>query len=127
MKPRVPKITGIYNPHAICRQRLRPHSVETEEREYNRGHNFTHRSKDYLTSPQNSPHNFFTSKCIFCQNLQGDRMSHRGWSLNALQHPPCLHLCVTMCHVGKAGVFLVDLLASTLEAAAAVGEVIGFR
>ncbi|CBJ31196.1 Pyridoxal-dependent decarboxylase [Ectocarpus siliculosus] len=52
----------------------------------------------------------------------GDRMSHRGWSLNALQHPPCLHLCVTMCHVGKAGVFLADLLASTLEAAAAAGE-----
>lgn len=52
-------------------------------------------------------------------------MSHRGWSLNALQHPPCLHLCVTMCHVGegKAGQFLADLLASTLEAGATAGEV----
>lgn len=55
--------------------------------------------------------------------IQGDRMSHRGWSLNALQHPPCLHLCVTMCHVGKAGEFLADLLASTLEAGASAGEV----
>lgn len=52
-------------------------------------------------------------------------MSHRGWSLNALQHPPCLHFCVTMCHVGKAAEFLTDLLASTLEAGAkfTVGEV----
>lgn len=50
-------------------------------------------------------------------------MSHRGWSLNALQHPPCLHLCVTSCHVGKARDFIRDLLASTLEAAAASGKV----
>lgn len=54
---------------------------------------------------------------------QGDGMSHRGWSLNALQHPPCLHLCVTMCHVGKAEVFLADLEASTLEAGASAAEV----
>ncbi|CAN0119796.1 unnamed protein product [Pylaiella littoralis] len=52
----------------------------------------------------------------------GDGMSHRGWSLNALQHPPCLHLCVTMCHVGKAEVFLADLEASTLEAGASAAE-----
>ncbi|CAM9967188.1 unnamed protein product [Scytosiphon promiscuus] len=52
----------------------------------------------------------------------GDRMSHRGWSLNALQHPPCLHLCVTQCHVGKSQSFLADLLASTLEAAATAGQ-----
>ena len=53
-------------------------------------------------------------------------MSHRGWSLNALQHPPCLHLCVTMCHVGKAGEFLTDILEAMMEAAgAAAGEVGG--
>lgn len=50
-------------------------------------------------------------------------MSHRGWSLNALQHPSCLHLCVTMCHVGKAGEFLTDLLTSMLEAGATAGAV----
>ncbi|CAN0275032.1 unnamed protein product [Hapterophycus canaliculatus] len=50
-------------------------------------------------------------------------MSHRGWSLNALQHPPCLHLCVTQCHVGRSQVFLADLLASTMEAAATAGKV----
>ncbi|CAN0188626.1 unnamed protein product [Ascophyllum nodosum] len=52
----------------------------------------------------------------------GDCMSHRGWSLNTLQRPPCLHLCVTTCHVGKAKEFLEDLAASTSEAAATAGK-----
>ncbi|CAN0089466.1 unnamed protein product, partial [Sphacelaria rigidula] len=43
-------------------------------------------------------------------------MSSRGWSLNALQTPPCLHLCVTLCHVGKAGKFLADLKDATQQA-----------
>lgn len=52
----------------------------------------------------------------------GDRMSHRGWSLNTLQRPACLHLCVTVCHVGKGKEFLRDLASSTLEAAAMTGN-----
>lgn len=50
-------------------------------------------------------------------------MSHRGWNLNTLQHPACLHLCVTVCHVGKAREFLRDLALSTLEAASITGNV----
>lgn len=52
----------------------------------------------------------------------GDRMSARGWSLNALQKPPCLHLCVTLCHVGKAQNFLQDLKDSTEQARATGGK-----
>ena len=36
-------------------------------------------------------------------------MTQRGWSLNALQFPTCLHLCVTLRQVGKSAVFLRDL------------------
>ena len=50
-------------------------------------------------------------------------MSKRGWSLNTLQHPPCLHLCVTTCHEGKAKEFLEDLEASNEEASASAGKV----
>lgn len=50
-------------------------------------------------------------------------MTHRGWSLNALQHPACLHLCVTVCHVGKGKDFLKDLESSTLEAATTTDKV----
>lgn len=104
-----------------------PRYQEPEERKDNSGHISRIETTMILRLLKNSPHNFFTHIYLFCQNLQGDRMSHRGWSLNALQHPPCLHLCVTMCHAGKAGLFLADLLASTLEAAAAAGEVKVFR
>jgi len=38
-----------------------------------------------------------------------DKMSKKGWSLNALQHPACVHLCITVRHVGKHAVFLSDL------------------
>ncbi|CAM9135617.1 unnamed protein product, partial [Discosporangium mesarthrocarpum] len=48
----------------------------------------------------------------------GDAMLARGWSLNALQRPPCLHLCVTLCHVGKTELFLGDLRSATAEATA---------
>lgn len=47
-----------------------------------------------------------------------DRMAARGWSLNGLQHPPAVHLCVTLRHTGE-GVperFLTDLR-SCVEAA----------
>jgi len=35
--------------------------------------------------------------------------SAADWSLNALQSPPCVHLCCTCCHVGKEEDFLLDL------------------
>ncbi|TYZ68937.1 hypothetical protein PybrP1_012199 [[Pythium] brassicae (nom. inval.)] len=31
-----------------------------------------------------------------------DAMAKKGWSLNALQHPVSVHLCVTVRHIGKA-------------------------
>ena len=38
-------------------------------------------------------------------------MSQKGWSLNGLHHPPCVHLCVTLRHTeqGVAERFLEDL------------------
>ncbi|HEY3495866.1 MAG TPA: aminotransferase class V-fold PLP-dependent enzyme [Polyangiaceae bacterium] len=47
-----------------------------------------------------------------------ERMSERGWSLNGLQRPPAVHLCVTLRHTqpGVADRFLADLKASVAEA-----------
>ncbi len=39
----------------------------------------------------------------------GDEMHKKGWSLNALQHPACIHLCCTVAHVGHHDEFLRDL------------------
>lgn len=43
-----------------------------------------------------------------------DAMSHRGWSLNGLHKPACIHLCVTLRHTqpGVAKRFLRDLEAA---------------
>ena len=43
-----------------------------------------------------------------------DAMTDRGWSLNGLYRPPCLHLCTTLRHAesGVAERFLEDLSAS---------------
>jgi glutamate/tyrosine decarboxylase-like PLP-dependent enzyme len=40
-----------------------------------------------------------------------DRMTGRGWSLNGLQNPPAVHLCVTLRHTadGVVSRFLTDL------------------
>lgn len=40
-----------------------------------------------------------------------DMMSKRGWGLNGLQHPPAVHLCLTLRHTqpGLAERFIVDL------------------
>lgn len=48
-----------------------------------------------------------------------DRMARRGWSLNGLQHPAAVHICVTLRHVAPGVVdrFLADL-ADSVEAAA---------
>ncbi|HEX2738340.1 MAG TPA: aspartate aminotransferase family protein, partial [Acidimicrobiia bacterium] len=49
-----------------------------------------------------------------------DEMTSRGWRLNGLQHPPSMHLCVTLRHTqpGVAERFVTDLRASieTLQA-----------
>merc|ERR1712054_325597 len=46
-------------------------------------------------------------------NIYGlnDGMKERGWALNALQFPSCLHLAVTKCHTlpGVADRFIKDL------------------
>lgn len=46
-----------------------------------------------------------------------DRMSHRGWSLNGLQRPPSMHLCVTLRHTGPgvAKRFVDDLVGAVDE------------
>jgi glutamate/tyrosine decarboxylase-like PLP-dependent enzyme len=43
-----------------------------------------------------------------------DEMAHRGWSLNGLHHPPCVHLCVTLRHTqpGVTERFVEDLRAA---------------
>lgn len=40
-----------------------------------------------------------------------DRLIEKGWRLNALQHPPALHFCVTRPNTasGVAGAFIEDL------------------
>jgi sphinganine-1-phosphate aldolase len=47
-----------------------------------------------------------------------DRMAKLGWSLNGLQHPPAVHLCVTLRHTGDgvAQQFLADLRSCVNEA-----------
>jgi sphinganine-1-phosphate aldolase len=42
----------------------------------------------------------------------GDMMEKRGWSLNALQHPASIHICVTLNTVPNADKFVEDLKAS---------------
>jgi glutamate/tyrosine decarboxylase-like PLP-dependent enzyme len=46
-----------------------------------------------------------------------DAMSERGWSLNGLHRPPCLHICVTLRHAepGVAERFVADLGAAVAE------------
>jgi sphinganine-1-phosphate aldolase len=44
-----------------------------------------------------------------------DKMHAKGWSLNSLQHPPCVHICVTVAHLGHDHEFVQDLEVSVLE------------
>ena len=39
----------------------------------------------------------------------GDGMSKKGWSLNLLQKPASIHLCVTVKGVGKSDLFISEL------------------
>lgn len=43
-------------------------------------------------------------------------MSKRGWHLNALQHPPALHLCCTRPTALVVDDFLTDVREAILEA-----------
>ncbi|DBA04060.1 TPA: hypothetical protein N0F65_009407 [Lagenidium giganteum] len=43
-----------------------------------------------------------------------DQMTKKGWSLNALQHPASVHICVTVRHIGRGKQFLNDLRESVL-------------
>jgi len=44
-----------------------------------------------------------------------DAMSARGWNLNVLQYPACLHICVTHANAGHADAFAADLAAAVAE------------
>ena len=44
-----------------------------------------------------------------------DFMTERGWSLNSLQAPASIHVCVTLNMVNKVGVFLEDLGAAVQQ------------
>jgi sphinganine-1-phosphate aldolase len=39
----------------------------------------------------------------------GDAMHNAGWSLNTLQNPKSLHICVTSQHIGMENIFIKDL------------------
>lgn len=45
----------------------------------------------------------------------GGKMAKRGWDLNSLQNPPCLHLCVTMNTIPHVQDFIDDLRDSVQE------------
>ncbi len=45
----------------------------------------------------------------------GDKMHAKGWSLNALQKPACIHICCTVKHVDKDEEFIRDLAQSVAE------------
>jgi sphinganine-1-phosphate aldolase len=45
----------------------------------------------------------------------GDKMHAKGWSLNSLQNPSSVHICVTVAHSGHENEFLQDLEISVME------------
>jgi sphinganine-1-phosphate aldolase len=38
-----------------------------------------------------------------------DSLTERGWNLNTLQNPPCVHICVTYANCGSSAKFVDDL------------------
>ncbi len=54
-------------------------------------------------------------------------MTQKGWSLNGLHHPPCVHICVTLRHTqaGVADKFLEDLRSSVAHVRANPDEKTG--
>jgi len=49
---------------------------------------------------------------IYCV---ADKMTKRGWSLNSLQNPPCVNVCITVLHIGRTDQLLSDLRACVEE------------
>ena len=45
----------------------------------------------------------------------GQAMTHKGWNLNTLQFPSCIHICCTHLHRDKADQFLNDLQDAVVE------------
>ncbi|MGD9097789.1 MAG: aminotransferase class V-fold PLP-dependent enzyme [Desulfobacterales bacterium] len=58
----------------------------------------------------------FTSPTLDIYRIM-DAMGHRGWSLNGLHRPSCVHLCVTLRHTrpGVAARFITDLQSAVEE------------
>ncbi len=58
----------------------------------------------------------FTSPTLDIYRIM-DAMGHRGWSLNGLHRPSCVHLCVTLPHTrpGVAARFITDLQSAVEE------------
>ena len=50
----------------------------------------------------------FTSRDVNIFRV-GDLMAKKGWSLNSLQFPACLHICITLRHLTIVDLFLDDL------------------
>ena len=48
-----------------------------------------------------------------------DEMSKKGWHLNCLQYPTCLHICTTYANAHRAAAFVEDLKASVAVVAGA--------
>jgi glutamate/tyrosine decarboxylase-like PLP-dependent enzyme len=55
----------------------------------------------------------------------GDGMSKKGWSLNLLQNPASIHLCVTVQSVGKTQLFISELKEVIAELAASGTSAVG--
>jgi sphinganine-1-phosphate aldolase len=53
----------------------------------------------------------------------GDYLAKKGWSLNTLQHPSSIHLCVTLQHVGAEERFIQDLKDAVKQAKSTDGMV----
>lgn len=52
----------------------------------------------------------------------GDKMHHKGWSIKSLQHPACLHICVTTTQVGHHQRFIDDLRAAVADVKASIAQ-----
>jgi glutamate/tyrosine decarboxylase-like PLP-dependent enzyme len=62
----------------------------------------------------------FTSKTRNIFDVM-ERMSHKGWRLNGLHRPSCVHICLTLLHTkpGVAERFIADLREATAQASRA--------
>lgn len=62
----------------------------------------------YLMGEANAMIVCFDSKKFNIHRV-GDQMTKKGWSLNSLQNPDCIHICCTVKTVGNEKKFLTDL------------------